>query len=64
MMALDFRTIQTSSDSRYQKQIERVRISQGFVNSIENTVISTLQNIDAGARRLAIYGEPQSGKLK
>ena len=64
MMALDFRTIQTSSDSRYQKQIERVRISQGFVKSIENTVTSTLQNIDAGGRRLAIYGEPQSGKTE
>lgn len=63
-MAIDFDRLTKSTASKYQKQIERVRFEKGYVTAIENTVNETMKNLADGATRLAIYGEPQSGKTE
>jgi len=63
-MAIDFDKLARSTSSKYSGQIERVRYEKGYVTAIENTVEETLKNITSGATRLAIYGEPQSGKTE
>jgi hypothetical protein len=63
-MAIDFDKLTKGTGSKYKTQIERVRFEKGYVTSIENTVNETLNNLAQGATRLAIYGEPQSGKTE
>ena len=63
-MAIDFAKLTRGTSSKYSGQIDRVRYEKGYVAAIENTVEETLKNISAGATRLAIYGEPQSGKTE
>ena len=63
-MAIDFTKLRKTPASRYSKQIERVRHVKGYVTAIENTVEKTVENLNKGANRLAIYGEPQSGKTE
>ena len=63
-MAIDFQKLKRTPTSRYLKQIERVRHIKGYVKSIEDTVEKTIDNLSKGANRLAIYGEPQSGKTE
>lgn len=63
-MAIDFDKLVKDLGSKYDAQIERVRFEKGYVTSIENTVSETMQNLSDGATRLAIYGEPQSGKTE
>jgi hypothetical protein len=63
-MAIDFDKLSMKSGSKYETQIERVRHEKSFVTAIENTVQETLKNLSEGATRLAIYGEPQSGKTE
>lgn len=63
-MAIDFEKIKKIPASRYSKQIERVRHVKGYVTAIEQTVDKTIENLNKGANRLAIYGEPQSGKTE
>ena len=63
-MAIDFDKLTKGTGSKYKTQIERVRFEKGYVTSIENTVSETLNNLAQGATRLAIYGEPQSGKTE
>lgn len=63
-MAIDFQKLKRTPTSRYLRQIERVRHIKGYVKSIEDTVEKTIENLNKGANRLAIYGEPQSGKTE
>lgn len=63
-MAIDFDKLTKGSNSKYSGQIERVRHEKGYVTAIENTVEETIKNIKDNATRLAIYGEPQSGKTE
>jgi hypothetical protein len=63
-MAIDFDKLTKRSGSKYETQIERVRFEKGYVTAIEDTVQETLKNLSDGATRLAIYGEPQSGKTE
>lgn len=63
-MAIDFEKLKKTPVSRYSKQIERIRHLKGYVASIESTVEKTIENLSKGANRLAIYGEPQSGKTE
>jgi len=63
-MAIDFEKLTRGANSKYANQIERVRFEKGYVKSIEITVEETIKNINEGATRLAIYGEPQSGKTE
>ena len=63
-MAIDFDKLTKETGSKYATQIERVRFEKGYVTAIENTVRETIQNLSDGATRLAIYGEPQSGKTE
>jgi len=63
-MAIDFNKLSKGVNSKYASQIERVRFEKGYVTAIENTVEETIKNISEGATRLAIYGEPQSGKTE
>ena len=63
-MAIDLTKLTKGTGSKYQTQIERVRFEKGYVTAIENTVEETLKNLSDGATRLAIYGEPQSGKTE
>jgi DNA polymerase III delta prime subunit len=63
-MAIDFQKLKRTPTSRYLRQIERVRHIKGYVKSIEDTVEKTVDNLSKGANRLAIYGEPQSGKTE
>lgn len=63
-MAIDFEKLTRETNTKYANQIERVRFEKGYVKSIENTVEETIRNILEGATRLAIYGEPQSGKTE
>jgi len=63
-MAIDFEKLKRTPASRYSKQIERVRHVKGYVDAIEATVQKTIANLEKGANRLAIYGEPQSGKTE
>ena len=63
-MAIDFNKLTKGTGSKYDTQIERVRFEKGYVTAIENTVQETLKNLSDGATRLAIYGEPQSGKTE
>lgn len=63
-MAIDFDKLTRGTGSKYATQIERVRYEKGYVTAIENTVVETINNLALGATRLAIYGEPQSGKTE
>jgi DNA polymerase III delta prime subunit len=63
-MAIDFNKLTKGTGSKYDTQIERVRFEKGYVTAIENTIQETLKNLSDGATRLAIYGEPQSGKTE
>jgi hypothetical protein len=63
-MVIDFNKLTKGTGSKYDTQIERVRFEKGYVNAIENTIQETLKNLSDGATRLAIYGEPQSGKTE
>ncbi len=63
-MAIDFNKLTKGAASKYDTQIERVRFEKGYVTAIENTVSETLKNLSDGGTRLAIYGEPQSGKTE
>jgi hypothetical protein len=63
-MVIDFNKLTRTTGSKYSTQIERVRFEKGYVTAIENTVEETLANLSKGATRLAIYGEPQSGKTE
>jgi hypothetical protein len=50
--------------NRYQFQINRLKNLDLSTDCIEKTVEETILNIQNGARSLAIYGEPQSGKTE
>jgi hypothetical protein len=59
-----FRTAQ-SSDSQYQRQLERLRAQEKAVDCIEAAVRGALGSLSETSRSaFVIYGEPQSGKTE
>lgn len=64
---VDFKSLVSSEQKQYDKQIERVRIQNGFTESIEKTVKQAEVNLTdsiAPKNSFVIYGEPQSGKTE
>jgi hypothetical protein len=61
---MDFSKIKQRELTQYDQQINRVRIKNGYTKSIEETVATVASNLSSGAKSLAIYGEPQSGKTE
>ena len=61
---MDISKLRRKESTRYDQQISRVKAKNNFTKSIEETVSATIDNLRDGAKSLAIYGEPQSGKTE
>lgn len=63
-MSLDLSALRSRDRSQYATQLNRVRSTIGFLQSITDAVDRATQSIRAGCESLVIYGEPQSGKTE
>lgn len=61
---VNLKTLQVSSKTRYELQIERLRANNLDTKEIEETVTNTISHLANGIQSLVIYGEPQSGKTE
>ncbi len=57
-------TKNTISQYRYNRQLDRMRLDNKSIDSIEKAVEESVANIKNGNKSFVIYGEPQSGKTE
>ena len=62
----DIKTIisRPSPQTRYERQLNRIRSQWKYTKNTESAVDEAIQNISDNCRSFVIYGEPQSGKTE
>ena len=61
---VNLQELEKTADSRYEKQLSRLKKNGSITKNIEDTVLQVTDHVSKGKQSLVVYGEPQSGKTE